>query len=261
MKTKTAFMLIVKVSLVLASFFLIASTLEAAEKIYMEDPELTARIASNPSLIHEQLIKSMKKILLDPATLTIDLTEYDAVQTAKGHFKKVEVLTTRGMVDNLILDRAFIQFEEVQLDVNKLFNEEKIDPVDMKNINMDVVIKETDLNKFLETKSKSIQVSNPRVDMQPGTMELSGSAKYGMVKVKFWAVGGFSIQEGKEIWFHAKRMKINHMAMPRSFTGMIVKKINPVFDLNKFPFKLNLSEIRIDDNQMIFTSFRKGTNQ
>jgi hypothetical protein len=48
------------------------------------------------------------------------------------------------------------------------------------------------------------------------------------------------------------------MAMPRSFVGMIVKQINPVMDLNKFPFKLNLSEIRINRGEMNFTSFRKG---
>lgn len=251
----------IKILGLLVLSFVILCSASAEEKIFVPDPKITAQIASNPAIIHEQLIKSMRKILIDPATLTINITEYGAKETSLGHFEKIEVFTSRGSVDNLVLDKADIEFEDVTLDTGKLLREDKIDPVKMKNINMDVVIKEKDLNSFLDAKSKSIKVNNPHVDMKPGKIELSGSAKYGMVKVRFWATGSFTIQKSKEIWFHARRMKINHMAMPRSFTGMIVKKINPVFDLKKFPFKLNLSEIRIDDNSMVFTSFRKGTKQ
>ncbi|GAB4268737.1 MAG: hypothetical protein Kow0029_04240 [Candidatus Rifleibacteriota bacterium] len=231
------------------------------EEKYVRDPDITAQIAANPKIIHEQLIKSMRKILENPATLTIEIDEYDLTSTSLGHFKKIRVKTSRGEVDNLILDKADIEFEDVTLNTTKLLKQDKIDPVEMKNINMDVVIKESDMNSFLNAKSRSIKVNNPRVKMKPGAIELSGEAKYGLVKVKFWATGIFSIKKAKEIWFHAKRMKINHMSMPRSFTGMIVKKINPVFDLDKFPFRLNLSEIRIDNGKMVFTSFRKGTKQ
>lgn len=229
-----------------------------AEKEYVTDPEVTAIIASNPAIIHEQLIKSMKKILIDPATLTIKIHEYNLERSARGEFEKIEVFTSRGSVDGLILDNAEIEFEDVVLNTTKLLKEDIIDPVEMKNINMEIALKETDMNTFLDKKSKSIKVQNPNVNMKPGKIELSGSTRYGLVKVRFWATGVFRIEKSKEIWFNARRMKINHMAMPRSFIGMIVKKINPVFDLKKFPFNLNLSEIRIDEHKMIFSSYRKG---
>ena len=248
----------------LCSFFAIlifytSPSLMAGNASYTPDPAITAQIASNPGIIQEKLELSMKKLLNNPATLSIILTPYEDPEMATlGKFKKVYVHTSRGNIDNIILAKANIDFEEVQLDTKKLLIEEKIDPVSMTNINMDVVVKESDLNAFLRAKSKDIKVRNPRVRMKPGKLELSGSAKYKFVKVKFWATGGFSVKDSKEIWFHAKRMKINHMAMPRSFVGMIVKQINPVMDLNKFPFKLNLSEIRINRGEMNFTSFRKG---
>jgi hypothetical protein len=201
----------------------------------------------------------MYKILVDPATLTINIHDYeDKERRCKGELKKIEVFTNRGQVDGLILDSAEIEFSEVVLDTRKLLEEDTIDPVEMKKINMEVAIKETDLNSFLEDKSRSIKVQNPRVDMKSGSIDLSGATKYGMVRVNFWATGKFNIHKSKEIWFHARRMKINHLAMPRSFIGMIVKKINPVFDLKKFPFELNLSEIRIDNHKMVFSSYRKG---
>ena len=55
-------------------------------------------------------------------------------------------------------------------------------------------------------------------------------------------------------------MKVNRMTMPRSFVGMIIKKINPVLDLEKFPFRLNLEAIELKKGEMHFTSFRTGEN-
>ncbi len=237
------------------------SPLAADNASFTPDPEITARIASDPSIIEQKLISSMNKLLENPASLSIILTPVNASETANGRFRKVMVHTSRGSVDNLTLNRADIDFEDVQLDTGKLLNEDKIDPVSMSNINMDVSILEKDLNAFLDAKSKSIKVDKPRIEIASGVMQLSGSTKYGLVKVEFWASGDLSIKDGREIWFHARKMKVNRMTMPRSFVGMIVKKINPVLDLEKFPFKLNLDAIELNPGEMHFTSFRKGSNK
>jgi hypothetical protein len=240
----------------------VGSSARAETKDYQPDPAITARIAENPGIIHEKLISSMNKLLDNPATLTIEITPYNEPgdkDCIEGRFKKVVVKTSRGQVEKLYLHQADIEFEEVQLDTKKLLEEDKIDPVSMKNINMDVIIRETDMNSFLDAKSKSIKVSNPRIKLLPDVMELSGITKYGMVRVDFWATGKLSVKDGKEIHFYASRMKVNRMTMPRSFVGMIVKKINPVLNLDKFPFKLNLKEIKITRGEMNFTSYRKGS--
>ncbi|MDD3146113.1 MAG: DUF2993 domain-containing protein [Candidatus Riflebacteria bacterium] len=245
--------------LLLTALSLVSLPLLADNASYTPDPEITARIASDPAIIERKLISSMNKLLENPASLSIILTPISDLETANGRFKKVLVHTSRGSIDNLPLNRADIDFEDVQLDTAKLLNEEKIDPVSMSNINMDVSILENDLNTFLEAKSKSIKVDRPRIEIASGEMKLSGSTKYGLVKVEFWANGNLSIKDGREIWFHARKMKVNRMTMPRSFVGMIVKKINPVLDLEKFPFKLNLDAIELNKGEMHFTSFRKGS--
>lgn len=247
-------------NLIFFSFMTMVSSVAMANNAsYTPIPEITAQIASNPQIIHEKLVSSMNKLLENPASLSITLTPYNDKETSLGKFQKVVVHTSRGKVDNLFLHQANIEFEDVQLDTTKLIIEEKIDPVVMSNINMDVIIKESDLNLFLDAKSKSIKVDHPKIVLNKGKMELSGSTKYGMVKVEFWATGGLEVKDKREIWFHASRMKVNRMAMPRSFIGIIVKKINPVLNLDKFPFKLNLDAINISDNEMHFTSYRKGS--
>jgi len=242
--------------------FLAGNGIQAENGDYQPDPAITAKIAENPGIIHEKLTSSMNKLLDNPATLTIEITPYSEPgdkDCTEGRFKKVVVKTSRGQVEKLYLHKADIEFEDVQLDTKKLLEEDKIDPVSMKNINMDVIIKESDMNSFLDAKSRSIKVSNPRIKLLPDVMELSGITKYGMVRVDFWATGKLSVKDGREIHFYASRMKVNRMTMPRSFVGMIVKKINPVLNLDKFPFKLNLKEIKITRGEMNFTSYRKGT--
>jgi hypothetical protein len=231
-----------------------------ANASWTPDPEITAQLALNPSLIQEKLESSMRKLLNNPATLTVVVTHFSAEETSRGHLAKVAVTTRRGNIDNLILDHADIDFEDVQLDTTKLMREEKIDPLEVKTINMDVILREADLNTFLIGKAASIKVTEPRVTLKPGKIELSGATKYGFVKAKFWAEGNFSVKDSREIWFHARRMKINSLAMPRAFIGSLVKKINPVLNLAKFPFKLNLSEIRIEPGALHFTSFQKGSS-
>jgi hypothetical protein len=222
------------------------------------DPEITAQLAATPELLQQKLESAMRKLLNDPASLSIVITPLTAERTSRGQLAKVSVKTRRGNIDNLILDHADIDFEEVQLDTTKLIREEKIDPIEVKTINMDVILREADLNTFLIAKAASIKVTEPRVTLKPGKIELSGATKYGFVKAKFWAEGDFSVKDSREIWFHARRMKINSLAMPRAFIGSLVKRINPVLNLAKFPFKLNLSEIRIEPGALHFTSFQKG---
>lgn len=221
------------------------------------DPEITAMLASDPSLLEKKLDLAMRKVLKNPATLTITIQASDPEAASRGSLQQVVVHEENGEVDSLVLAKADIFFNEVQLDTTKLVREEKIETISVKNINMDVIIKEADLNAFLAVKAKSIKVDNPKVRLLKDRMELEGSTRYSFMKVKFFASGGFSLHDAKEVWFHPRRLKVNHLAMPRAFIGTIVKRINPVLNLEKFPFRLNLKEIRIEQGALHFTSFRQ----
>lgn len=242
-----------------AFFMLFPITDARAENAtWTPDPEITAALAADPGLLQRKLESSMRALLNQPASLTVELTPYHDPDKppSLGHLQKVHVITKRGSVDNLIIDVAELYFEEVQLNTTKLIRDEKIDPHVVRTINMDVLIRENDLNTFLEAKARGIKVDRPKVVLSRKELKLSGSTKYGIVKVSFTATGNFSIKDSKEIWFHAKNLKLNSMTMPRAFVGSLIKRINPVLNLEKFPFRLNLREIIIDNGSMRFTSFR-----
>lgn len=225
------------------------------EENYTPDPAITAMIASNPQIIDDKLKAAMLKEVENPASITIEIIHISPEDTALGKFKKIHVYAYRSTVEHVIVESARIEFLDVQLNTKKLLENEKIRPVNKCTINMDIVVKESDLNDFLKYKAKKIKVDHPKVKMMNNSMELSGSTKYGIVKVEFWARGNFSIKDDKEIWFHASKMKVNRISMPRSFIGTIIKKINPLMNFKKFSFDVNVEQIKITDGQIRITSF------
>ena len=239
---------------IITSSSILAKGVEIEEN-YVPDPAITAMIASNPQIIDSKLKSAMLNEVDDPASITIDITHISPQDTALGRFKRIYVHAYRSTVANVVLDTAKIEFLNVQLNTKKLIENEKIRPVNKCVINMDIVIKEDDLNAFLKFKTKKIRVDNPKVKMNQDNLELSGSTKYGFVKVEFWARGNFSIKDDKELWFHSSKLKINRVAMPRNFVGSIIKKINPLMDFRKFSFDVNLEQIKITPGQIRITSF------
>ena len=224
------------------------------EENYVPDPAITAMIASNPQIIDNKLKAAMLNEVDNPASITIEITHISPQDTALGKFKRIYVYAYRSSVENVIIESAKIEVLDVELNTKKLIENEKIRPVNKCTINMDVIVKEKDLNAFLQQKTKKIKVDNPKVRMMNDSMELSGSTKYGFVKVEFWAKGNFTVKNNKEIWFHASKMKVNRISMPRNFIGTIIKKINPLMNFDKFSFNVNLRQIKITDGQIRITS-------
>jgi len=231
-----------------------ASQVASIPASWTADPFVTKQLAENPQLIKRKLEAAMYKLLNHPSTLLIDLQSTNESDASYGKFDKIKVKTEKGEIDHLVLDKADLEFNNVHLDTAKLVLEEKIVPLKVDVINMNVRILENDLNKFLKEKSKYIKVDNPKVELKSGKIVLSGSTKYSLMKVSFWAAGNFGVQDSKSVWFYAKTIKVNGLGMPKPFIGSIVKRINPILNLEKFPFRLNLKEIRIENGALHFSS-------
>jgi uncharacterized protein YpmS len=253
MKKNGMLLFFVSLFIIISASITFAKGVEIEEN-YVPDPAITAMIASNPQIIDNKLKAAMLNEVDNPASITIEITHISPKDTALGKFKRIYVYAYRSSVENVIIESAKIEFLDVELNTKKLIENEKIRPVNKCTINMDVIVKEKDLNAFLQQKTKKIKVDNPKVRMMNDSMELSGSTKYGFVKVEFWAKGNFTVKNNKEIWFHASKMKVNRISMPRNFIGTIIKKINPLMNFDKFSFNVNLRQIKITDGQIRITS-------
>lgn len=227
-------------------------------KDYKPDPSFMKLIQNYPTLVERKVDWAMRRYLNGPQTLVLSFTPISPEETSQGRYARIFVRVGRGSADHLVVDNAEFEFLDVLLDINKLMREDKIDTVTVKSINMNVRITEADLNAFLKQKSKKIKVDNPKAELKTGSITVSGSTKYGFMKVSFWATGNFSVHQAREIYFYARKVKVNGMTMPRGFVGSLVKQINPLMNLDKFPFQLNLQEIRIENGLLLFTSTRTG---
>ncbi len=225
------------------------------ETDYVEDPAITAMIASNPAILESKLKAAMLKEIENPESINIEIEHISPQETALGRFKKIKVTAARSTTQDIVVDKAVIEFLDVALNTKKLIENEKIRVVKKCTINLDVVVKEEDLNKLLAIKAKKNKLENPKIKLNEGNIELSGATRYSIVKIEFWGKGNFSIKDDKEIWFHASKLKVNRVAMPRNFIGTIVKKINPILDFSKFAFNVNVESIKITKGQIRISSY------
>lgn len=225
------------------------------ETDYVPDPAITAMIASDPTILENKLKAAMLKEIENPESINIEIEHISPEETALGRFKKIKVTAARSTTENIVIDKAVIEFLDVALNTKKLIENEKIRIVKKCTINLDVIVKEEDLNKLLAIKAKKNKLENPRIRLNDGNIELSGATRYSIVKIEFWGKGNFSIKDDKEIWFHASKLKVNRVSMPRNFIGTIVKKINPILDFTKFSFNVNVETIKITKGQIRISSY------
>ena len=202
--------------------------------------------------IHDKMVAGMRKVVHDPATLTVVLEPRSAADTATGSFRRVLVHTENGEIDGLRIERADFTFHGVQIDLPLLLEQEKIESRHVDHVDLEASITQAALNAFLAAKARKIKVHDPHIELRRDDITVSGATRYGIIKATFWATGKFTVKSADKIYFNPKRFKLNNLTMPRAFVHSIVERINPVLDLAKFPFRLNLREISVEPGRLRF---------
>lgn len=210
----------------------------------------------NQNLFNDQLSICLKKLLNNPEKFNVDFS--------KTHFKNIENCETvdydfinihlsNAIFDNLRIDTASIMFNKTSIDIYKLFKEGKIRVIAQDEIYTKIVLLEKDLNDYLIKKSEKIKVQKPYAKLENKVMKIGGVFRYGIMVIDFNASGDFKVVDGSKIHFNVKNLNINRMKVPRNLRRQ-VENLNPILDLQKFPFKLILKSIEVENNTLIFAS-------
>lgn len=166
----------------------------------------------------------------------------------------IDIRLADALFDSLNVETASINIKGISFDAFALFSLGKLRVKSQKEIAADINIAEDDLNAYLKNKAEKIKVRRPYVRFDKGKLAFGGTFKYGLFVIKFDANGIFKIVENTKIHFDIKRLEVNQVRMPSGFVKKIILKINPIMDLEKFPFKLVMKTIAVSDKYLIFSS-------
>ncbi len=226
----------------------ISSTSEALAAIKKE-------FASNPGLIDLQLKSCLDDLLNNPRYLGYASAGLDfSAESNEIFFDSISIRLNDALFDSLNVETASIDISSISFDAAALFVNGKLRVKTQKDISAEIKMAENDLNEYLKYKAEKIKVRRPYVKFDNEKLLLGGNMKYGVFIIKFDAAGVFKIVDGTKIHFDVKKLEVNKMRMPGNFVRKIIFQINPIMDLEKFPFKLEMKSITVLDKYLIFSS-------
>ncbi|MFC1745588.1 LmeA family phospholipid-binding protein [Candidatus Riflebacteria bacterium] len=197
-------------------------------------------IQNKKELIKQKLITALQKKLHSPKSLKITISQTDDNSFIQGKFQRLEVEVEDALIEHLNIKKANFIFNDLQLVLEKLINNEVFEIPRIDAVGIDAIITETDLNAMVKKKVKEVQ--SPRISIKNNKMILSGKARLGgIIPLKFRAAGHFELKNKSEIHFISRSLKISGLPVP--FASRAIRRINPILRIDKFPFTINLKGI------------------
>ncbi len=213
------------------------------------------KLAADQTLIDSHLEKRLNSLLNGPESLVF--TAGKCVFNEKENeivYPDISIKLKNALFDSLNVETASIDIKHISFDAVALFSNGRLRVKSQNEITAEIKVAERDLNDYLKVKAEKIKVRRPYVKFDKGRLLIGGNVKYGIFVVKFDAAGVFKITGDSQINFDIKKLDVNRMRMPSNFVRKIISKINPIMDLDKFPFKLVMKKIEVSDGYLIFSS-------
>ena len=211
--------------------------------------------AVNPGIIDFHLKSRLDELLHFPRYLGYTSSGLNfSVSSNEIYFDSLSIKLNNALFDSLNVETASIDINKISFDAVALFLNGRLRVKAQKEISAEIKMAESDLNEYLKFKAEKIKVRRPYVKFDKEKLMLGGNVKYGVFVIKFDAAGVFKIVDGTKIHFDIKKLEVNRMRMPGNFVRKIISQINPIMDLDKFPFKLVMKSITVSDKYLIFSS-------
>jgi hypothetical protein len=169
----------------------------------------------------------------------------------------VAVKAKNADIDGLVVWRLETEFKNVVFSEKELVKNDKVVIESVEATDVNIRILEKDIKKFLTEKSEKIKIKDPSVEFINGRINFSGRCKWWIIKAGFDTSGRFMIKDNQDIFYIADSISLSSVNMPEYVAGKVIKKINPILSLKKFPFAIKLSTIDIRNKCLIISSSDK----
>jgi len=170
-----------------------------------------------------------------------------------GKFNLMEIIFRDSSIqglEQLNIHRGRLRVQDLEYDVDHLMSTGKLKVTTVGNVQFSLRLNEEDINQYLDSNQKRINLRTPRVELTRDRMLFSGRIKNRFFSARVRTEGRFVVnQEERTVDFHTNYVKLNAFKIPGFVTGSVVNRINPVLNLNKFPL-MDLIPIKLKDIEL-----------
>jgi len=174
--------------------------------------------------------------------------------TEKGRFKSIVAEAEEADVDDLKIDWIRVKLFDVRLNLEALFEHHLVKVVSAQNNMFSARISESAINRFLAKRNKRLKIKNLRVDFKGSKVEATGVYNLWGLGNKVKVLGYFQVKSGRLLYFFVEKAWVNGIPLPAGQVRNLMRKMNPVLNLEKVVFQPNLRNVAIEDEQFILLS-------
>lgn len=179
----------------------------------------------------KELRKEIGKII--PAERIYVDIDSSFFQIFRGKIKNVEIVLERFDFEGLMIEKFRSKSSGIKFSPGI---KKEIEIKEIKETKFEFEIKEDDLNNFLRRKVKVVK--NFKVDLKKNKFNIS----FYLLNVEFpinpkvEIEGRIFVFEGDKIYLDIPRVKVGILRIPQFIIDILVKEINPVFNIKNFEF-------------------------
>jgi hypothetical protein len=223
--------------------------------------------AQQPAIAPETLAvpesTDLRVLLAD--ILATSMADHHSLRIGVGHFGEAD--DDRISVTGISVEGTDVKFEGLRLrnlslifgrtviDLPSLLRDRRVRILESETgSTVDMVITQNDLNTFLKSESERLNIEDPLVELTPGKILFRGRCRWWFADASFSTSGKFFLKGDKQIHFAPSRIAIRDMSMPSFMVSKLVKRINPILSLEKFPLGISLGSVEIGEGLLKISS-------
>ncbi|PIE55326.1 MAG: hypothetical protein CSA35_02555 [Dethiosulfovibrio peptidovorans] len=187
----------------------------------------------------------------------------DGEPEESGRVRHIYLDLRDAEIGGVIVDQIVIEGLDVLFTPPDTWNTESADVLSALSTNALTVIREQDINDHLKQKEfgKDERWDNIQLDFSPGRVYARGNYLANALFIKLNILieidGTFKVTGGKQIWLDDYTLKVNRATIPDGLTDRAISKIQPILDLRKFIFPVQLEKVILTDEAALIESIRR----
>ncbi|MGM0606932.1 MAG: hypothetical protein ACQESP_00805 [Candidatus Muiribacteriota bacterium] len=178
-----------------------------------------------------------------------------------GYLPYIKIVSEKILLDDLLTDFLYLELSNIKLDLDALYNKNKLKPNSEMQARIYVEISEKELNNLLKKKQDKIKVGNPDVKIRKDKIILSGNVRAMFMSSSVESRGRFEIKDKRYVYFKTDYIKVSRIRLPRFMLNNIIKTINPVLDIGEFGFDIEVDNITMYPQKGVISSFDKNKDR
>jgi len=193
------------------------------------------------------LISVLEKAMAQHDTFELKIGDLNEPVEDSILVSSISLKGTGVVVEGLKFRNLELSFGRTEISLSALLNEGKVRILKSETGSVvDMEITEGDLNTFLRNEAERLKIQEPLVELrEEGNLLFRGRCHWWFADASFSTLGKFELRGDKEIHFTPSRVAISEMSMPSFMVAKLVRRINPILSLQKFPLGISLGGIEI----------------